>query len=39
MGTHTNGWLLNGLATVYLVILVAVSISAIPLIIITKGGA
>jgi Mn2+/Fe2+ NRAMP family transporter len=35
---HTNGRALNVLATVYLVLLVAVSIAVIPLIIITKGG-
>jgi Mn2+/Fe2+ NRAMP family transporter len=39
MGERTNGRVLNGLATVYLVLLIVVSIAAIPLIIITKGGA
>jgi Mn2+/Fe2+ NRAMP family transporter len=36
---HTNGRFLNAIATVYLVLLVAVALAAIPLIIITKGGA
>ena len=35
---HTNGRLLNALASVYLVILVLVAIATIPLMIITKGG-
>jgi manganese transport protein len=39
MGEHTNGRFLNGIATVYLVLLVLVALAAIPLIIITKGGA
>jgi Mn2+/Fe2+ NRAMP family transporter len=38
MGTNTNGRLLNTVATVYLVILAAVSIATIPLMIITKAG-
>jgi manganese transport protein len=39
MGEHTNGRLLNAVATVYLVILVLVSVATIPLMIITKAGA
>jgi Mn2+/Fe2+ NRAMP family transporter len=39
MGDKVNGRFLNAIATVYLIILVVVAISAIPLIIITKGGA
>jgi manganese transport protein len=39
MGEKTNGPILNTLATIYLVILVAVSLVTIPLMIITKGGA
>lgn len=35
---HTNGRLLNTLATVYLVVLVAVAVATIPLMIITKAG-
>jgi manganese transport protein len=35
---HTNGRLLNGIATVYLVVLTAVAIATIPLMIITKAG-
>ncbi|MET0578193.1 MAG: divalent metal cation transporter, partial [Ilumatobacteraceae bacterium] len=38
MGTTTNGRLLNTVATVYLVILAAVSVATIPLMIITKAG-
>jgi hypothetical protein len=34
-----NGRFANFLASIYLVVLVAVSIAVIPLIIITKGGA
>ena len=36
---HTNGRLLNAVATVYLVILVVVAVATIPLMIITKAGA
>jgi manganese transport protein len=39
MGDHTNGHVLNTIATIYLVILVVVSVATLPLIIITKGGA
>ncbi len=39
MGDHRNGRLTNGLGSVYLVILTVVALAAIPLIIITKGGA
>jgi len=38
MGEHRNGRFLNAVATVYLVLLVAVAIATIPLIIITKAG-
>jgi Mn2+/Fe2+ NRAMP family transporter len=38
MGEKTNGRVLNTVASVYLVILVVVSLATIPLIIITKGG-
>ena len=38
MGDHTNGRLLNTVATVYLVILAVVSVATIPLMIITKAG-
>lgn len=36
---HTNGRLLNAVASLYLVVLVAVALAAIPLIVITRGGA
>ncbi len=39
MGDHTNGPVLNAIATVYMVLLVVVAVVTIPLIIITKGGA
>jgi manganese transport protein len=39
MGDHVNGRLLNAVGSIYLVILLAVSIATIPLIIVTKGGA
>jgi Mn2+/Fe2+ NRAMP family transporter len=39
VGEHTNGRLLNSIASAYLVLLVVVSIATVPLIIITKGGA
>jgi Mn2+/Fe2+ NRAMP family transporter len=39
MGEHTNGRLLNGVATVYLVILAVVAVATIPLMIITRAGA
>lgn len=39
MKEHTNGKLLNFLATVYFTILVVISLATIPLMIITKGGA
>lgn len=39
MGDNVNGRILNALGTIYLIILVAVAMAAIPLIIITKGGA
>jgi manganese transport protein len=38
MGDNVSGRLLNGLGTVYLVLLVAVSLATIPLMIITKAG-
>ena len=36
---HTNGRMLNAIATVYLVILLLVSLAVLPLIVITRGGA
>jgi manganese transport protein len=39
MGLRTNGRLLNGIATAYLVLLLVVSVATVPLIVITKGGA
>ena len=38
VGEATNGRILNAIATLYLVILLVVSVATIPLIIITKGG-
>ena len=38
MGEHVNGRTLNGAATVYLVIILAAAIAAIPLLIITGAG-
>jgi len=38
MGTHTNGRVLNGIASVYLVLIVVISIAAIPLMIATRAG-
>jgi Mn2+/Fe2+ NRAMP family transporter len=38
MGESTNGRILNTVATLYLVLLVLVSIATIPLMIITKAG-
>jgi len=38
MGEHTNGRMLNIIATIYLVILVLVSVATVPLMIITKAG-
>ncbi len=39
MGDKTNGRLLNAIGTVYLVLLLVISVVTIPLMIITKGGA
>jgi manganese transport protein len=39
MGEKVNGRVMNTLGTIYLIILLVVAVSAIPLIIITKGGA
>jgi Mn2+/Fe2+ NRAMP family transporter len=39
VGEHGNGRLLNTVATAYLILLFAVAIAAVPLIVITKGGA
>lgn len=39
MGSDTNGRALNAMATAYLVVLLFVSVAAVPLIVITKGGA
>jgi manganese transport protein len=36
---HTNGRLLNGVASIYLVILVLVAVATVPLMIITRAGA
>jgi manganese transport protein len=38
MGSSVNGWFANTLGTIYLVILVVVSVAAIPLMIATKAG-
>jgi hypothetical protein len=38
MGEHVNGRTLNGAATVYLVIILAAAIAAIPLLVITGAG-
>ena len=38
MGDKTNGRFLNFIASVYLVLIVVISIATIPLMIITKGG-
>ena len=38
MGEHVNGRVLNGVSTVYLVIILAAAIAAIPLLIITGAG-
>jgi manganese transport protein len=39
MGDSTNGRLLNAVGTIYLCLLLVISVATIPLIIITKGGA
>ncbi len=39
MGDRVNGRLINLAATIYLVILTVVAVAALPLIIITRGGA
>jgi Mn2+/Fe2+ NRAMP family transporter len=39
MGTNVNGRLLNALGTIYLVVLLVISVATIPLMIITKAGA
>lgn len=39
MGDKTNSWLSNSIASVYMVLLVVVSLATIPLMILTKGGA
>jgi Mn2+/Fe2+ NRAMP family transporter len=38
MGDHTNGRVLNGIATVYLLVLGVVAVAAIPLMVVTRGG-
>jgi len=38
MGEHVNGHVLNGAALVYLVIILAAAVAAIPLMIITGAG-
>jgi Mn2+/Fe2+ NRAMP family transporter len=39
MGDQVNGWFLNTLGTIYLVVLLVISIATIPLMIITRAGA
>ena len=39
MGEHTNGPILNFIATAYLCLIVVIALATIPLMIITKGGA
>ena len=39
MGHRTNGRIVNAIATIYLILLVVISLATIPLMIITKGGA
>jgi Mn2+/Fe2+ NRAMP family transporter len=39
MGEHTNGKVLNFIASIYLVLLFVIAAITIPLMIITKGGA
>ena len=39
MGDHTNGPVLNVIATAYLCLIVVIALVTIPLMIITKGGA
>jgi len=39
MGEHTNGRVLNTIATAYFVLIAAIAVVTIPLMIITKGGA
>jgi Mn2+/Fe2+ NRAMP family transporter len=39
MGEHTNGRILNAIATAYLALIVVIAAATIPLMIITKGGA
>jgi hypothetical protein len=38
MGEHVNGRLANGLGTVYLILVIAASVAAIPLMLVTKAG-
>jgi manganese transport protein len=38
MGDRVNGWLANGLGSVYLVIILVAAVAAIPLMLITKAG-
>jgi Mn2+/Fe2+ NRAMP family transporter len=38
MGAHTNGRLVNGLGSVYMVLVLVVSLAAIPLMVVTKAG-
>ena len=39
MGDQVNGWFLNTLGTIYLIVLLVISIATIPLMIITRAGA
>ena len=38
MGDRVNGWLANGLGSVYLVIILVAAVAAIPLMLVTKAG-
>jgi hypothetical protein len=38
MGRHTNGRISNALGIVYFVLILAIALSAIPLMVITNGG-
>jgi len=39
MGENTNGWMLNTVATIYLILLGVLAVATVRLMIITKGGA
>jgi len=38
MGERVNGWFANALGSVYFVVIVVVSVAAIPLMVLTRGG-